>query len=197
MTANYHKPPVPVFIFMGTSGCGKSSVAAACQKILGCEVLEGDELHPKANIDKMSKGIPLVDDDRWPWLNIIRDAFTERAEALYDNPEVDEKAPKRAVMVTCSSLRRSYRELLSKVDAKKVSVTFVYLKGSPELLQARMAARHNHFMLAGMLTSQLNTLEEPDQRTENVIVAPIDPPTDAIAKNVVNEAKQRHLLYVE
>lgn len=56
MTANYHKPPVPVFIFMGTSGCGKSSVAAACQKILGCEVLEGDELHPKANIDKMSKG---------------------------------------------------------------------------------------------------------------------------------------------
>jgi gluconate kinase len=56
MTANYHKPPVPVFIFMGTSGCGKSSVAAACQKILGCEVLEGDELHPKSNIDKMSKG---------------------------------------------------------------------------------------------------------------------------------------------
>lgn len=144
-----------------------------------------------------SVGIPLVDDDRWPWLNTIRDTFTERAEALYDNPEVDEKSPKRAVMVTCSSLRRSYRELLSKVDAKKVSVTFVYLKGSPELLQARMAARHNHFMLAGMLTSQLNTLEEPDQRTENVIVAPIDPPTDTIAKNVVNEAKQRHLLYVE
>ncbi|KAI8582021.1 hypothetical protein K450DRAFT_230436 [Umbelopsis ramanniana AG] len=197
MTANYHKPPVPVFIFMGTSGCGKSSVAAACQKILGCEVLEGDELHPKANIDKMSKGIPLVDDDRWPWLNIIRDAFSERAEALYDNPDVDEKSPKRAVMVTCSSLRRSYRELLSKVNATKVSVTFVYLKGSPELLQARMAARHNHFMLAGMLNSQLNTLEEPDQRTENVIVAPIDPPTDAIAKKVVNEAKERHILYIE
>jgi gluconokinase len=56
MTASYHKPPVPVFIFMGTAGCGKSSVAAACQKILNCEVLEGDELHPKSNIDKMSKG---------------------------------------------------------------------------------------------------------------------------------------------
>jgi hypothetical protein len=56
MTANYHKPPVPVFIFMGTSGCGKSSIAAACQQILHCELIEGDELHPQANIDKMSKG---------------------------------------------------------------------------------------------------------------------------------------------
>jgi predicted GTPase len=80
MTANYHKPPVPVFIFMGTSGCGKSSVAAACQKILGCEVLEGDELHPKANIDKMSKGKSRC------WNAMDKGAgwpFVEEGEGLY------------------------------------------------------------------------------------------------------------------
>jgi len=80
MTANYHKPPVPVFIFMGTSGCGKSSVAAACQKILGCELLEGDELHPKANIDKMSKGKSRC------WIAMGKGAgrsFVEEGEGFY------------------------------------------------------------------------------------------------------------------
>jgi gluconokinase len=83
------------------------------------------------------------------------------------------------------------------VETSKVTVTFVYLKGSPELLQSRMAARHNHFMLAGMLKSQLATLEEPDEQKENVIVAPIDPPTDKIARHVIDEAKARRLIYVD
>lgn len=142
-------------------------------------------------------GIPLQDDDRWPWLNTIRDTFSKKAEELYDSPDVEIKSPSRAVLVTCSSLRRSYRELLSKVDPNKVTVTFVYLKGSPELLLKRMSARHNHFMLAGMLHSQLATLEEPDEQKENVIVARIDPETNDIAKHVINEAKARNLVYID
>ncbi|KAJ2963384.1 hypothetical protein NQZ79_g1471 [Umbelopsis isabellina] len=198
------RSPVPVFIFMGTCGCGKTTIAAACKKIVNCELIEGDELHPKANVDKMSKdigrslaGIPLQDEDRWSWLATIRDTFVQKALNLYEDPKVDEKSSNRAVFVTCSALRRAYRDILSAVDSAKVTVTFVYLKGSPELLQSRMAGRSNHFMHENMLKSQLAILEEPDESTENVIVARIDPTTDEIASNIVNAAKERKLIYID
>jgi gluconokinase len=239
MAQEHQKNPVPVFIFMGTCGCGKSSIAAACKKIVNCELIEGDDLHPKANVDKMSKGkrvlhcghkrlykfkgmtgsyrdvgytmsytciqlltdllagIPLQDEDRWSWLESIRDTFTKKALAIYEDPKVDEKSSNRAVFVTCSALRKVYRDILSKVDSAKVTVTFVYLKGSPELLQSRMAGRSNHFMHENMLKSQLATLEEPDEETENAIVARIDPTTDEIAKYIINAAKERKLIYID
>lgn len=110
---------------------------------------------------------------------------------------MDEKSSNRAVFVTCSALRRVYRDILSAVDTTKVTVTFVYLKGSPELLQSRMAGRSNHFMHENMLKSQLAILEEPDESTENVIVADIDATTDVIAQNIVNAAKERKLIYID
>ncbi|KAM3586334.1 hypothetical protein VKS41_002856 [Umbelopsis sp. WA50703] len=145
----------------------------------------------------MSKGIPLQDEDRWSWLESIRDTFTKKALAIYEDPKVDEKSSNRAVFVTCSALRKVYRDILSKVDSAKVTVTFVYLKGSPELLQSRMAGRSNHFMHENMLKSQLATLEEPDEETENAIVARIDPTTDEIAKYIINAAKERKLIYID
>lgn len=127
-------------------------------------------------------GIPLVDDDRWSWLEKIRDTITERVEKL-----VDSETKGRALVVTCSSLRKVYRDILRQVPADKAKVTFVYLKGTPELLAERMGARKNHFMAANMLESQLNTLEEPDPATENVIVADIRPEPKQVAANILSQ----------
>ncbi|KAI8150341.1 shikimate kinase [Fennellomyces sp. T-0311] len=183
--------PVPVFILMGTAGCGKTSVAEEMQKLLHCEYIEGDSLHPKANVEKMSKGEPLNDDDRWPWLGVIRDTLKEKAIAMQST---DPSKSERTIVLTCSSLRKVYRDIMREVPAEYASITFVYLKGSKELLQERIDARQNHFMGAKMLDSQWNTLEEPDETQEQVIVADIrqDPPT--LAKWIVQEARQRGIV---
>jgi gluconokinase len=114
-----------------------------------------------------------VDDDRWSWLEKIRDTINEHVE----------KEDCRSLVVTCSSLRKVYRDIL--VQVPKATVTFVYLKGSPELLAERMGARKNHFMASNMLQSQLNTLEEPDPATENVIVTDIRPEPKQVAANIL------------
>ncbi|CAO3589601.1 unnamed protein product [Absidia cylindrospora] len=130
----------------------------------------------------MQAGIPLVDDDRWSWLEKIRDTITERVEKL-----VDSETKGRALVVTCSSLRKVYRDILRQVPTDLAKVTFVYLKGTPELLAERMGARKNHFMAANMLESQLNTLEEPDSLTENVIVTDIRPEPKQVAANILSQ----------
>lgn len=184
-------PPVPVFILMGTAGCGKTSVAEEMQKLLQCEYIEGDQLHPKANVDKMSRGEPLNDDDRYPWLHVIVNVLEEKAKALQKQ---DVSSTKKVIILTCSSLRKAYRDLLRKVPQANATITFVYLKGSPELLLERITGRKGHFMAAKMLESQLDTLEEPEPSQENVIVADIrkDPPT--LAKWIVDEAHSRTIL---
>ncbi|KAI9484586.1 shikimate kinase [Zychaea mexicana] len=183
--------PVPVFILMGTAGCGKTSVAEQIQELLHCEYIEGDALHPQANVDKMSKGEPLNDDDRWPWLRVIRDTLKEKAEALQSQ---DPSNTQRAVVLTCSSLRKVYRDIMREVPAEYASITFVYLKGSKELLQERIGGRQNHFMGAKMLESQLNTLEEPDETQEQVIVADIRKAPAPLAKWIVEEANRRNIV---
>ncbi|CAO3594264.1 unnamed protein product [Absidia cylindrospora] len=172
--------PVPVVIVMGVSGSGKTTCGKELQRLLDCEYIEGDLLHPQANIDKMAAGVPLVDDDRWTWLETIRDTIITHVDKL-----IDHEPHGRALVVTCSSLRKAYRDILQQVPANKVTVTFVYLKGSPELLAERMGHRTNHFMGAMMLQSQSNTLEEPDPTTENVIVADIRPEPKQVAANIL------------
>ncbi|MEA5455053.1 gluconokinase [Sinomonas sp. JGH33] len=131
-------------VVMGVAGSGKTTVAAALAKRLGWELAEADEFHPQANIDKMASGVPLTDEDRWPWLRSIRDWMSEQARAG------------RSTVLTCSALKHSYRELLAEAEGR---VVFAHLDGSPELLAERMSGRSGHFMPTTLLPSQLATLE--------------------------------------
>ena len=131
-------------VVMGVAGAGKTTVAAALAEKLGWTLAEADEFHTQANIDKMTNGVPLTDDDRWPWLRAIRDWMTEQARGG------------RSTVLTCSALKRSYRRLLAEAEGR---VVFAHLEGSPELLAERMSSRSGHFMPTGLLPSQLATLE--------------------------------------
>lgn len=151
-------PGVPVhLVVMGVSGCGKSTIARALHERLGWEFAEGDEFHPRANVDKMARGMPLMDEDRWPWLHALADWTRER----------DERG--ESTILSCSALRRSYRDLLGGGGP---GTFFVHMHGDKGLLLERMEARH-HFMPPSLLESQLDTLEllEPDERGVVVDVA--------------------------
>lgn len=156
-------------IVMGVSGAGKSTVAAALAARLGFALEDADAYHPPANIAKMHAGIPLTDDDRWPWLQAIADAIDRKAAA---------GAP---AVIACSALKRTYRDVL--VHGRD-DVRLVYLKGSRDLIAERLARRSDHFMPASLLDSQFATLEEP-AADENAIVVDIDAPVDDIAGAVV------------
>lgn len=154
-----------VIVLMGSSGAGKTTVGKRLAAALGWAFLEGDDLHPPDNIDKMRRGIPLSDADRAPWLERLR-----RRIARY-------LATGQSAVVACSALRRAYRERLS-VDPR--AVRFVYLKGEYPLLHARLHARTGHFMKPSMLRSQLETLEDP----ANALVIDAALPADAIVASI-------------
>jgi len=151
---------------MGVSGCGKSSVGAALAASLGLPFIEGDVLHPQSNVDKMAKGTPLTDEDRWPWLTLIGETM---AEAL---------ARGDGIVVSCSALKKIYRDHMRAATGGRL--VFVYLDGSRDLLKARMGARTGHFMPLGLLDSQLATLEVPTGEP-GVITVSIDQDIEAIA----------------
>jgi carbohydrate kinase (thermoresistant glucokinase family) len=156
-----------VLVVMGVSGCGKTTVAELLSQRLGWAFLEGDSLHPAANVEKMSAGQPLTDEDRWPWLERIADWIDSRLDAGESG------------VVTCSALKRSYRDLLSRRGS---GVCFVFLSGERETLEERMKARTGHFMPTSMLDSQLATLEEPQADEPSVRVAIEQSPEDIAAE---------------
>ncbi|GAA3567988.1 gluconokinase [Microlunatus spumicola] len=133
-----------VLVVMGVSGTGKSTVARSLADALGWPMEEGDDLHPEANVEKMEQGIPLTDDDRWPWLDRVGEWID--AQGRRGEPGI----------VTCSALKRAYRDRL-----RRPNVTFVHLAGTRETISRRMAARSGHFMPLSLLDSQLETLEPP------------------------------------
>jgi gluconokinase len=153
-----------IVVLMGVSGSGKSTVGAALASALGWPLIEADDLHPAANVEKMRAGIPLTDDDRWPWL----DRIVERLREV--------TAQSGNVVVACSALKRSYRARLRRAG----DVRFVHLTGSPEVIAARLAARRHHYMPASLLQSQIATLEAPDDAIEIDIAAPVDVQVKAI-----------------
>jgi gluconokinase len=157
-------------IFMGVSGCGKSTTAGLVAQRLGLPMVEGDDLHPPANIAKMTQGIPLNDDDRRPWL-----------EAIAARIDTWRQAGAQGV-VTCSSLRHAYRDILR---AGHRDVRFVFLKGSYELLLSRMQHRQRHFMPASLLQSQFATLEEPGP--DEAITVSIGQPAEGIVSDVMRQ----------
>jgi gluconokinase len=131
-------------VVMGVSGSGKSTVAAQLVERLGWEFAEGDDFHPEANVAKMQAGIPLEDEDRWPWLRTLADWIGDQERAG------------RSVVVTCSALKRSYRDLLRDGHP---SVWFAHVTADPDLLRDRLGSRTGHYMPASLLESQLAALE--------------------------------------
>ena len=156
-----------ILVVMGVSGSGKTTVAAMLAGALGAEFLEGDDLHPRSNVEKMKGGTPLTDEDRWPWLR----AIAARIDAW--------RAAGKAGVVTCSALKRAYRDVL--IGGRR-DVRLVYLRGSHELIHARMAARDEHFMPVGLLDSQFATLEEPGADERPIVVDVGGTPAETVAE---------------
>jgi gluconokinase len=142
-----------ILVVMGVSGSGKSTVGGVLAGRLGWPLAEGDDFHPAENVAKMAAGHPLDDNDRGPWLARIREWMDAQ------------ESEGRSGIVTCSALKRRYRDVLRDGE-----VTFVYLHGTREQLLARLTARQGHFMPASLLDSQLADLEPPgpDERAIRV-----------------------------
>lgn len=156
--------PGPVVV-MGVSGCGKSSVGASLADNLEAVFVEGDSLHPPENVRKMRLGTPLQDQDRWPWLDRIGRLLSGGAQGS------------GSVVVSCSALKRAYRDRLRELAGQPV--TFVFLQGDRMLLAARMAGRNHAYMPLSLLDSQLATLELP-QAEADVVTIDINQPLEAI-----------------
>ena len=163
-----------VAVVMGVSGSGKSTVSTLLAAKLGWQFQEGDALHPRKNVEKMSGGTPLTDADRIPWLRRIAqkiDAWRARGESG---------------IVTCSALKRSYRDI---IIGDRPDVRLVYLKGRQDLIQRRLAARHDHFMPPTLLDSQFESLQEPSP-DENPIVVDVDGEPAKIACEIAQRLRK-------
>jgi gluconokinase len=161
-------------VVMGVCACGKTTVGVKLAQALGAKFIDGDDLHPKANILKMSRGEPLNDDDRKPWLERIRDA----AFSLESKNELG--------VIVCSALKKEYRD---QIRDGNQSVTFLFLDGNYDLIIQRMKARKGHFMKENMVESQFSALQRPDNE-ERVVVVDIDTDIDQVLARAVHSLKQ-------
>ena len=166
MSGPSHTPRV--IVVMGVSGCGKSTVGRVLAQRLGWVFQEGDDLHPASNVAKMRAGVPLTDEDRWPWLDCVA-AWIEARLAAGESG-----------VVACSALKRAYRERLVRPGG----VVCVYLAVDRHTLEERLAGRRGHYMPAALLASQLETLEEPGT-DEGVIRVDAKLSTEAAAAAVL------------
>ncbi|MEV0405452.1 gluconokinase [Actinoallomurus sp. NPDC050550] len=155
----------PIVLVMGVSGSGKTTIGAMLAGRLGWKYAEADDFHPPANVEKMHNGIPLTDEDRWPWLRAIGAWMQEQTDPA---------------VVTCSALKRKYRELLRE---DRPDLHLVYLDGSKELISARLAARHGHFFPKQLLDTQFADLEPP-QADEDALTVSIDQPIEKIVEEI-------------
>ncbi|MGI9487222.1 MAG: gluconokinase [Geminicoccaceae bacterium] len=178
-----------VIVVMGVSGVGKTTVGQALASAIQAEFAEGDSYHPEENVEKMRRGQPLSDDDRWPWLDRLR-------------AEIDDWLRKRKLVVlTCSALKASYRERLragpsagsfspdtGDVAPDAACVWFVYLRADRNLIGQRLAARKGHYMPASLLDSQLDALEPP----KNAITVDTNRSLDDIIADLTAQFAGRH-----
>ncbi len=155
---------------MGVSGSGKTSVGVSLAEAIGETFVDGDSLHPEANVAKMAAGIPLDDADRAPWLDAIGRVLAAGQ-----------------VVVACSALKRDYRDCLR---AAAPDLELVYLQGSRELLAGRVAHRPGHFMPASLLDSQLDTLEPPTP-DEDPLTVDVARPLDEIVGSLAGSLQER------
>lgn len=160
------------FVVMGVAGVGKTAVAERLAAALDLRFAEGDDYHPAPNVEKMRSGEALTDEDRWPWLEAIAD-WTEEQDAAG-----------RSTVVTCSALKKAYRQVLRRADP---DTFFVHLDGDEELLRQRMEARQ-HFMPPSLLASQLATLE-PLERSESGVTIDVSSPLDEVVHQALTAAR--------
>ena len=161
-----------LYVVMGVSGSGKSSVGVALARALDVAFVEGDEYHPSTNIERMAKGIALTDEDRAGWLRALAALLGDASRAG------------TGLVMTCSALKRAYRDILR---TPAPALRFVYLKGSRALISARLADRRGHFMPPSLLDSQFETLEEPSP-DEGAWVCDIRFPPEEIVADLVARA---------
>jgi gluconokinase len=175
VTGNAIRIMLKTFVIMGVSGCGKSYIGEKLAQALSGVFEDADDFHPPSNIEKMANGIPLTDEDRWSWLQVLREqiVFYQGNTTFY--------------VLACSALKQSYRDLLRGNDSLEV-LKFVYLKGTKELIMERMEQRR-HFMPITLLDSQFATLEEP----LDVIVVDIRLTPDDIVKTILNQFSKVNL----
>ena len=165
------RKPLCALIVMGVSGSGKTTVASKLAGRLHWTFEDGDRFHPKSNVEKMSAGQPLTDEDRWPWLNAIADEIERVCTASGH------------VVIACSALKRTYRDVLLR---GRDDVRIVFLNGTQQLIARRLSLRKDHFMPPGLLDSQFRTLEPPGL-DENAIDVSIDAPVDTIVDEIVSK----------
>jgi gluconokinase len=161
-------------IVMGVAGSGKSSVGAAIGTAMGAPYIDGDDLHSTDNIAKMSAGIALTDDDRWPWLTRIGDTLAQHPGTI---------------LIGCSALKRVYRDLIRKTAGSPV--TFIHCAGSRALIAERMAKRPGHFMPTSLLDSQFAALEPPGTDEAAITLDIATPLLDLVAKTLTQLSEDR------
>jgi carbohydrate kinase (thermoresistant glucokinase family) len=154
-----------MIVVMGVAGSGKSTIGSMLARRLDWQFADADSFHPAANVEKMSRGMPLTDEDRRPWLEAIAGWMDRLGQEG------------RHGIVACSALKRAYRRVLV---GNRPDTRIVYLKGEQALIGARMAARSGHFMPVGLLESQFRTLEEPGPDESPIVVSIAAPPEDMV-----------------
>jgi gluconokinase len=159
-----------IVLLSGVSGSGKTTVGDLLASRLGWPFIDGDSLHPAANIAKMRAGIPLTDEDRWPWLEAVAAVMDTRTAAG------------RSAVIACSALKRSYRDLLL---AGRPAAHMVFLDVPHDVLAARLAARHGHFFRADLLDSQFADLETPQPAQRIVVISAVGPP-EQVAEEIIS-----------
>ncbi|HEX4984528.1 MAG TPA: gluconokinase [Burkholderiales bacterium] len=159
-----------IVVLMGVSGAGKTTVGEALARRTGWPLHDADAFHSAANIEKMSNGIPLQDEDRWPWLDAMHAMLAQH------------HAQGKSVLLACSALKQKYRDRLARDG---LPVRWIYLRGGFDLIRQRLEARKNHYMKAGLLESQFAALEEP----RDAIVVDVGSTPDGIAETILRELR--------
>jgi gluconokinase len=154
-----------LIVVMGVSGSGKTTVGRGIAEAMGWDYAEGDDFHSKANVEKMASGHPLTDEDRWPWLRAIGDWLSEH------------EREGRSAVVTCSALRRRYRDLLRE---DRPDVRFCHVEAGADLIRERLEHRQGHYMPPSLLPSQLATLEPLQADEAGVVVSVAGTPEEIV-----------------
>lgn len=169
-----HDPPAPdhslPIVVMGVSGSGKSTVAAQLAGRIGLPYVDGDDLHPQNNVEKMQAGVPLDDGDRWPWLDRVAATLNERS------------AEKGGVVLACSALKRAYRDRLRAGTEGRVR--FAFLDVDFDEIERRLKRRVHHFMPRQLLQSQFDTLERPGADETDIVAVRAEGPAEEVVADL-------------